>query len=270
MPPGHRPRVCSFESRRQTEVRQLLERAGVEAVVAPSLREVPIDDSPDIARFAEELLEGRIDVVVFLTGVGARALREAVARFCSEDRFLAELRMCAVVVRGPKPTAVMREWGVPIFVRAAEPNTWRELVAAIDDSRLPVEGRRIAIQEYGQANPDLCQALAARGALVLPVAIYRWSLPDDVRPLEVAIRELIDRGFDALMFTSAQQIRHVQQVAESLGLGEAWMQAAHRSLIASIGPTCTEALQEAGLEVGLEPTHPHLGHLVRETVAKLR
>ncbi len=43
--------------------------------------------------------------------------------------FQEALRGLTVVVRGPKPSAVMREWKVPIAVAAPEPNTRHELLA---------------------------------------------------------------------------------------------------------------------------------------------
>src|SRR5690606_26330712 len=72
---GTRPiRVCSFESRKGDEIRSLIERHGGEATVAPSLREVPLEENPAAFEFADRLLGGSLDVVVFLTGVGARGL----------------------------------------------------------------------------------------------------------------------------------------------------------------------------------------------------
>ena len=64
-------RVCSFESRRSEEMRSLLARQGVVATIVPSMRELPLESNPLVFAFAESLLAGRVDVVVFLTGVGA-------------------------------------------------------------------------------------------------------------------------------------------------------------------------------------------------------
>jgi len=76
------------------------------------------------------------------------------------EKYLAELRKIAVVARGPKPVAVLREWNVPIAIAAPEPNTWREMLRALD-AGVPVGGRRVAVQEYGVANPELLDGLAA-------------------------------------------------------------------------------------------------------------
>ena len=270
MPPetSDRPlRVCSFESRRGAEMKSLIERHGGDATIAPSMREIPLDDSPEVFAFAAELLGGKIDVVVFMTGVGAIALLDALeTRYARTDIFSA-LERTTVVVRGPKPTAVLRGWGVRIDCRAPEPNTWRE-VLGLFEAAIPLQNRRVAVQEYGQPSVELYREFESRGASVLPVPVYRWALPVDVEPLIQSIRQTIAGEYDVLMFTSAQQLTNVLQVADQIGLRDAWIDAANRRcVIASIGPTASAALTAGGLRVGIEPAHPNMGALVKETLS---
>jgi uroporphyrinogen-III synthase len=260
-------RVCSFESRRAEEMASLLRRQGCDPTVAPSMQEVPLEDNSGVLKFAQQLLAHRFDAIIFLTGVGARAMLEIAEQQLDREELLKALRLLTTIVRGPKPAAVLREWQVPIRLRAPEPNTWEEVLLAIDASDLSMEGCRIGVQEYGESNEQLCAALRLRGALVTPVTVYRWSLPDDTAPLEAAIAAAIDSPFDLLLFTSAQQVRHVLEVAARLGVEDRWRAGAARSVVASIGPTCSEALRETGLHVDLEPSHPKMGTLVREAVS---
>lgn len=246
-------------------MQSLLERCGAVATVAPSMQEIPLEQNDAALRFAERLLAGEIDVVIFLTGVGARALLDVVATHVDRAAFLAALDRCIVIVRGPKPVAVLREWGTRIDHRAPEPNTWRELLSLLDTAAVPIAGRIVAVQEYGRPNAELYAALRERGASVLPVPVYRWALPDDTGPLEQAVAATIRGEFDVLMFTSAYQLHNVLEVAARLDRGNEWLDAARRCVIASIGPTASEALSEAGLPPDLEPTHPKMGHLVVET-----
>ncbi len=276
------PRVCSFESRKQDEMRSLIERNGGVPTIAASMREVPLEDNVAVFQFLDRLLTGQFDAVIFMTGVGARALLEVVETKLERAVFFEALQRCCVIVRGPKPTAVLREWGVRIDHRAPEPNTWRELLSVIDGglnfpngasvadrpSEQPLLGRTIAIQEYGLPSAELYSALTARGASLRPVPVYRWELPTDIAPLEAAIRATVGGEFDVLLFTSAQQIRNVLEIAERLDIREPFLAATKRCRIGSIGPTCSEGLCEAGLHIDLEPSHPHMGHLVRETLAE--
>ncbi len=257
-------RVCSFESRRGSEMRALLERHGCVATIVPSMREVPLDEHAAVFHFVDELRAGRIHIVVFMTGVGAKALLTAVETRTSREDFFRLLDGVTVVVRGPKPTAVLRDWGVRIDHRAPEPNTWRELLQTLDEFA-PVAGKTIAVQEYGVPNAEFYAALSARDATILTVPVYRWDFPEDAEPLRASIHATIDDQFDVLLLTSANQLHNVIKMADAEGVREAWLAAAAKCVIASIGPTASETIQSYGLPVDIEPTHGKMGTLVRET-----
>src|SRR5580698_3017617 len=146
-------RVLSLESRRAVEIERLIRGQGGVPFVAPSMREVPLGENPQAFEFAARLIQpgGDFDMVIFLTGVGARLLNEILQTRYPPGTFIDALRHVAVVVRGSKPAAVMREWGVPVAVSVPEPNTWREILKATEDR----PERRIAIQEYGRSSTEL-------------------------------------------------------------------------------------------------------------------
>src|SRR5688572_9707230 len=120
-------RVCAFESRRGEDIRSLIERQGGIATVAPSMREIPLEQNSQAFAFAEDLLQGRFEIVVFLTGVGAKGLLEVLETRYSRESLFAALARTTLIVRGPKPAAVMREWQLKFDHQVREPNTWREL-----------------------------------------------------------------------------------------------------------------------------------------------
>jgi uroporphyrinogen decarboxylase len=256
-------RVAAFESRLAGPMASLIAKFGGEPVEAPALREVPIGDNPDIIPFAARFLAGGFDVVIFLTGVGARYLVEEIEQHITRDKFLQALDRTKVVVRGPKPLAVLREWQARVDVQVPEPNTWHELLETLDQ-KLPVAGLRVAVQEYGETNPELILGLEHRGALVTRVAVYRWALPVDTRPLRRAIMELVVGRIDVVLFTSAQQVTHLLQVAARLGRDRDVVATLRGGavLVASIGPTTTEALRKYEIEPEVIPDHPKMGHLV--------
>lgn len=261
-------RICAFESRRGEEMRSLIERQGGNALIAPSMKEIPLEENGEVFDFVQRLLADEFQLVIFLTGVGARALLETAESRFPREEILAALRRCRVAVRGPKPLAVMREWKVDIHVLAPEPNTWRELMTALKSKDSLAPGANVALQEYGVPSVELHQALREAGVNLTTVSVYRWGLPDNLEPLRGAIREISAGRVDCLMFTSAQQIQHVLTIAETEGSREAFLEAAKKCLIASIGPTTTETLQELGLRVDLEPEHPKMGHLVKTTLER--
>ena len=260
-------RVLSFESRKADEMRSLIERHGGIATLAAAMKEIPIGITPELRTFSESLRTGAFDLVIFMTGVGAEALVAALETEFPRDTILDWLRSSRILVRGPKPAAVLKKWSVAFAARADEPNTWNEVIAAVrqlfPNGDLPLQRRRIAVQEYGAPSHELYEELQRLGANVHPVAVYRWSLPDDVEPLKTAIKDCINNSFDVVLFTTAQHLVHSFEVAATMNLQAEWKAALSRCTLASIGPTASERLREFGLTVAIEPEHPHMGHLVK-------
>jgi uroporphyrinogen-III synthase len=261
-------RVLSLESRRSAEIERLIRGQGGVPFVAPSMREVPLAENPQAFEFAARLFQpgGDFDMVIFLTGVGARLLNQILETRYPPAAFIDALRHVAVVVRGSKPAAVMREWGVPVAVSVPEPNTWREVLTATEGR----PERKIAIQEYGRTSLELLDGLRARGAEVTTVPVYQWDLPLDLEPLREAVRRISAGEFDVLLLTTSVQVAHLLRIASESGVEQEVRNALLRMVIASVGPTTSETLREHGIEPDLEPSHPKMGFLVNETAARAR
>jgi len=249
-----------LESRRAAEMAELIRKQGGVPLVAPSMRETPLEQNTAAFDFARRLLAGEFDLMILLTGVGTKQLNRLLSTQYPETAFADALRGLTIVARGPKPAAALREMKLTPALIAPEPNTWRE-VLTVTAGR---PERRIAIQEYGRPNPELVAGLQARGAAVTTVRVYQWDLPEDVEPLREAARQLAANQFDVVLFTTAVQIAHLMRVAEELGLAQAAAAGLRQAFVASIGPTTTEALEEFGVHPYLEPSHPKMGILVRE------
>jgi len=260
-------RVVSFESRRATEMAELIRRHGGKPISAPSVREVPLKENRAALDYVARLAAGEISIVILMTGVGLRTLVQAVSSEWTRDRLAAALRRATLIARGLKPVAALRELELQPDITVPEPNTWREILATLD-AQLPVAGKRIAVQEYGVTNAEFIRALETRGAQVLRVPIYEWALPEDLGPLRTAITALCDATVDIAMFTSATQVYHLFQVAGDIA--DRLRTALRAVLVASIGPVCSEALREHGVEPDLEPAHPKMGQLVGEAARRGR
>jgi len=257
-------KVLSLESRRSAEIAELIRKQGGDPLLAPSMREAPLEQNEEAFRFAERLFAGDFDMMILLTGVGTRLLNQALGTRYPAAQFADALRGLTVVARGPKPAAVLRGLEVPVTVLVPEPNTWRELLAAIADR----PERRIAVQEYGRSNLELLDALRQRGAEVTTVRVYQWDLPEDTQPLRDAAHSVAAERVDVALFTTSIQIEHLLRIAAEEGLEDAVRNAFRKMVVASIGPTTSEALEEAGVTVDLEPSHPKMGFLVQETAAR--
>jgi uroporphyrinogen-III synthase len=262
-------RVLALESRRAPEIAKLIRASGGEPIVAPAMREIPLESNHEALDFAARLLAGEFDLAIFLTGVGIRRLTEIVESRYDRARFVEALRSIKIASRGPKPNAALRELDVPITITAPEPCTWRELIAAMDSTFGPaLHGMRAAVQEYGATNPELLAALAERGVACTRVPVYQWALPLDLELLRDAIRSIVAGEVDVLVLLTAVQVVHLVQVAEQMGAKDSLLKAMRKTVVLSIGPSTTEELARIGVRPDLEPSHPRMGILIHEGAAR--
>ena len=260
-------RVAILEARLGKQLAELVEKRGGVPFHAPALSELPDLEPAKIGALVSSLESSPAKVAVFQTGVGTQALFNATDALGLTHKLLHELKNMVVVARGPKPTAALRSRGVRIDRSAADPYTTHEVIDALRD--VPLEGARVIVQRYGVVNVELDRALEARGARVIEIPTYRWSLPQDTRPLANLITSLERGELDAAVFTNAEQVRNLFAVAQQMGKGDALRNALNRTLVASIGPVASTALRAADVKVGLEASPPKLGALLSALDAAL-
>jgi uroporphyrinogen-III synthase len=262
-------RVLSLESRRAEAMEQTIRHHGGVPFVAPSVKEIPFEQHDEVYRWAERLFAGEFHLMVLMTGAGIAFLRDILAERYPRETFAAALRRVALISRGPKPAAVLREMDVDCAAIVPEPNTWREVVSLV--AARPE--RAITIQEYGCPNPELAAALEALEAQVTTIAIYRWALPDDSGPLREAARRIAALRCEVVLFTTSIQFTHLMQVAQTMGIADEVRKGLQNSIaVGSVGPVMNEALAESGIAPDIVPAEPKMALLVRtaaETAASV-
>ena len=262
-------KVVTFESRRAKEIAELIRRYGGEPIGAPSMREVPLSENRQALDLVAQLESGKFDLLILMTGVGMRTLNELLLTKYSQQKIVAALGKVRIVARGPKPVAALKELGLQPDFTVPEPNTWRELLATIERA-IDLRGKCLALQEYGIPSPDLVSGLQRHGASVETFPIYKWALPEDVGPLRAAIKKLSNGEADVALFTNGAQVDHLFQVAIEDGAEEELRRALKNLVVGSVGPVCTEVLQQFGIEADIEPKHPKMGSLIAEVAVSAR
>ena len=259
-------KVISFESRRAVEIAELIRRYGGDPFVAPSMREVPLEENRAALELIPDLEAGNLDLLILMTGVGTRTLNQVLLSQFSQERIIAAMQRVKLVVRGPKPAAALKELRLVPAVSVPEPNTWREILATLE-SGVDLRGQRIAIQEYGVPNPELTAGLQIRGATVSAFQIYRWDLPQDLEPLRQAIEKITQGHAEVVLFTNGAQVDHLFRVAAESNNTNSLREGLERAVVGSVGPICTEVLERFGIDPDIEPAHPKMGSLLAEVAA---
>ncbi len=258
----------AFETSRGRDLSALVRRQGAEAIIAPALRQMPAGDRKAVFSFAEALLAGNVDAAVFFTGSGFEAFLDTVGPRFERKDIVKALKGLTLIARGHRAVQSLRSVGLRSEILPSEPVTSVAILKAIDDKKISLAGKRVAVQESGVPNVAFLTALESRGAQVLRVPVYRWALPKDTRPLRNAVRQVAAGRVDILLFTNGFQAGHLHQTAQEMGLSDVFSRALSGTVVASIGPHCSERLKELGWPVDIEPSLPALESLVSETAAR--
>jgi uroporphyrinogen-III synthase len=252
--------IAILENRAGEQLADLVRKYGGTPFSAPALAEIPDIDPTLIANLVNDWQKNVPDIFIFQTGVGVKALFATTDALGITEQFQQVLASSLIAVRGTKPTAALRSYKVRIDLTASEPYTTVEVLAELDKSA--ISGKRVVVQRYGDTNWELQKALEVRGAQVTEIATYRWSLPENTQPLIDLMDALDANSVDMVCFTSASQVYNFFAVAETLGRNQILQTALNRSLVASIGPVCTVALNKFGIKVDVEPQPPKLGPFI--------
>ncbi len=252
--------VAILESRARDQVADLVRKYGGTPFSAPALAEIPDVDPAHIQELIKDWTDKPPEMYIFQTGVGTRALFATTDPLALTPALLRLLDAACVVVRGPKPTAVLRSRNVRIDIAAKDPFTTHEVLAELD--RIPMRGRRVVVQRYGETNVELQNTLASRGAEIIEIATYRWGLPEDTAPMVRLIEALGRDEIDLVAFTSASQAVNLFAVARQHDATEALALSLARTRIASIGPVCSAALRKLAVRVDIEAQPPKLGPFI--------
>src|SRR5262245_16541745 len=258
-------RVAAFESRRGAELSDLIARHGGVPSVTPAMREVTSARNPAAVDFANRVMTGHVDAIIFTTGDGVRFLVEQVQRHVDRGRFLSAISDVTTIARGPKPAVALRELGIAATHSTAEPHTWREMLQVVD-RHVPLANHTVGLQEYGEPNASLLAGLEARGAAVISLKLYHWELPEDLSALEASLRRIAAGEVEVVLFTSSHQVVNVLHVAQCAGIADAVRQGLRGAVIGSIGPDTGSTLRQNDLNVDVEAEQPKMAALV-EAVA---
>ena len=253
--------VAAFESRRNSALAELISQHGGKPEVVPAMREVSPPRNPEAIDFANRVITGQVDALIFTTGSGVRRLVEQIQRHVDRARFLAAVSDVTTIARGPKPVAALRELGIDARHCTAEPHTWREILQVVDRG-VPLANQTVGLQEYGQPNASLLAGLEARGATVINLRLYHWELPEDITPLSNVLRQIADGAIEVVLFTSSHQVINVLHLAQRSGLADQLRQGLRGAVIGSIGPDTSGVLRQNDLTVDVQAERPTMENLV--------
>ena len=251
--------VGILEHRFTKEFTKLLERFGADVDACPLLEEKPVENRDELQDFIRHVVAGSLDAMVFLTGVGAKFLVAEAESMGSKDDFLKALDKITIIVRGPKPVAALRQFGIHVDV-IPDNATTEGVILALRNREL--SRRRVGVQLYGTPNPQLVSALEDKGAIVMPIQVYAYGAAADSSAVRSLLSRIIDGRVQVLAFTNTIQVTMLFDAATQFGMSEGLQSSlSERVVLASIGEVTSRALASKGLTPKIVPAQSKMGAL---------
>lgn len=227
------------------EIAQLLRDAGAEPILAPVIRLAPPDDSAAaeqaVARAAQYAW------VVFTSANGVRAFFEIMRTRREDARTFGSAKIAAI---GIKTSQALLERNVYADL-VPQSYVAEDLADALIAASTP--GDSILVYRAQEARDVLPVRLREAGRSVDVVAAYKTVFAQDC-----ALAEKVARA-DILTFTSASTVRGF---VHNLGGPAAAAHAAHRKIVACIGPITAQEARMNGLDVAVTAEEFTAGGLI--------
>jgi uroporphyrinogen-III synthase len=246
-------RILILETREEAQFSKLLAEQGADVLQCPMFA---INDPPDPAPI-EAWIRGAIaqplDDLVLLTGEGLRRLMKAARAIALDQDFIAAISKTRKFTRGPKPGRALREIGLEPQMTTEKP-TSEGVIEML--SRVDLSDRRVGVQLYPDKDHGaLLGAIAAKGAVAIPVTPYVYDARAADSHIVTAIEEMASERVDAIALTNLGQIRRLIDVARGRGLEARLREGLAKTPIASVGPAVSDELASHGLHADIYPAN---------------
>lgn len=242
--------AVTAERRAHQQVRHL-EARGAEVVLAPVLATVDLADQNTLLDATRLLISDGTDLLVVQTGQGLRWWLDVANRAGLGDELLEALVPARILCRGSKATSAVRQAGLTA--------SWQAPNESVEDllnhlQELELDDLTVSVQLDGNDDSRLLDAARVGGATALPLPIYRYELPQDLRPANELITGVLVGSINAVTFTASPAIRHLRQIAELEGKLDQLDQAFSGACVAAVvGPVCAETAASVGWTNVVEP-----------------
>ncbi|ADY57379.1 uroporphyrinogen-III C-methyltransferase; uroporphyrinogen-III synthase [Syntrophobotulus glycolicus DSM 8271] len=242
--------IVTRASHQAAGLSQAIEELGGEALEFPVIKITEPADSQLLLRAMENL--DSLSWLIFTSVNGVEAFFAELGRRGKDIRELAGVKIAAI---GPVTQAALTKRGLSVsFV----PEEFRNEKIAEGLAGKLIPGERVLLARAQEASGLLPQALAASGADVWDVPVYR-TVPGEAD--KDRLRDLLEnKEIDGVTFTSPSTVSHF------LRLLDGKKDLLSKVKLCSIGPVTSAALQEMGLPVFSEAKEYTVEGLVKAMI----
>jgi uroporphyrinogen-III synthase len=256
--------VALAEARQLEELAALFAKEGATVVRCPLVSILDVEDPAPIVAWLRDLVAGRFDYVIFMTGEGIRRLIGFAERAGIRDEVVAVLGKTRTVTRGPKPVKALKEIGLAPSIVATAPTT-EGIIATLNQE--PLSGATVGVQFHGEVNEHLLEFLHRAGATPAAIQPYYYAPAADAERVAELIARMARGDIDVIVFTSSPQVDRLHEVAQERGLSSFLGEGLNKTCIAAIGPIAADSIGAKGWRVDITPEQ---GFVMKNLVQQIK
>jgi uroporphyrinogen-III synthase len=256
--------------RRWQEQAELLERRGARVQHGPSIRTFPLYDEEGLRAATQAVVDHPPDLVVLITALGTRGWMAAAESMGMGDELQLALAGAKVFARGPKAAGAALTAALDVTWKAPDATTSQVAEHLIAEHGPHRNGSsapplRVAVQLDGSEDRWIAEELKTAGFDVVPVPIYRWTMPTDPAPPSRLAQAAADATIDAVTITAGPALANFVELADDHGCLDEMLDSFNEGRVAAVcvGPVCAEKAHRLGITRTIEPNHPRLGAMVQ-------
>lgn len=259
-------KIAITAERKRNEIAKLLQAYGAEVYLVPAIETIPLIHDGELLQDTKFCLSTKIDFAIISTGVGFKNWIITTKQWGLKDFLIEKLSKAKVVPRGSKARSALRSFGINEFWMP-ESESFEEILEYF--LHLDLENKTILVQLHGSQEYDFIKALEKKGAHVISVRIYQWTLPQDLKELKNLVQNVVDKKLDSVVFTSAPAVSNFLKVADMDNKKSLVLESFKSFVVPScIGTVTSSPLVIEGITPML-PTKPRLGIFIRDIAYNL-
>ena len=219
------------------------------------------------SEFANRLMIGGLDTIIFMTGVAVRQLVQQIGRAVPKQRFLDCLTDSTTIAGSPAAAAALRELGVEPAVELDSDSTWRDVLIAVDQQS-KVTNLNVALEQSSHVH-SITAGLEARGASVFRVPVFAMEVPENTNAVKDVFERIDANEFDSILFADARAAAEFCFLASKFGRARLTSHLLDRHVVLSSGSDPAELLSDHSVPVDFQTEAKALQSTIDEVERKL-
>jgi len=233
------------------ELAKIIAARGGVPCLAPTLEIKPARSLDPIEDFADRMITGRVDCVLFMSRNAVAHLMEALSRLGMDEEVGEAFSRVKVVTVGSHTRRELEDRGIKVNLTPEDYSS--EGVIRLF-RKIGLHGKSIIVLRAGNPSEYVKRELMKMFADVLEIPVYESVLPSDKADVIRLIDELVKGVVDVITFTSPATAQNLFKIAEERNLSDKLGACLREKVVvAAIGPVTQRTLEELGVKVHVVP-----------------